>query len=420
MRHKWMLATASALALTMAARGQSNKAEALLGAGLHQEEVDGNCKEAIKTYQKVIQEKNAPKHIAARAQLHIGACHEKLGQREARVTYELVLAKYVDQVELAAEARSRIAALGTVAIEASSPTDPEAQLAWFDRTGKLIESVGTPGVYAAPSLSPDGKRFAIHRDDKNGRNIWLFEGSKMSQLTFAIDGQQTNSQPIWSPDGSRVAFGSRRNGKEGLYVKRVDGSGPDELLVETDSILVMPTSWSPDGRYIVYRAQGQAADLWLLPLTGDRMPKPLIVGPGNQNQGRISPDGKWIAYFSNRETGFARGIGIFIKPFPDGPGVWQVSEVGHHPMWRGDGKELYFLHCCGDVVGKVQDVMAAEIRMTGQAIESGPPRRLFGMRDISAGYKGGRDNDFTFNVYEVSPDGQRFLFPRPIAAAPSR
>ena len=203
--------------------------------------------------------------------------------------------------------------------------------------------------------------------------------------------------------------------------KRVDGSGPDELLAETDFDLVIPNSWSPDDRYIVYMSNGRGgADLWLLPLTGDRTPKPLIVGPGNQRMARISPDGKWIAYFSNRETGFAAGQGIFIKPFPDGPGVWQVTENGHAPMWRGDGRELYFLRCCADPTGQVHQVMAAEIRMTGQAIESGPPHSLFNMRDISARYRGGLDSAFAFNVYEVSPDGQRFLIPRPVAALPSR
>src|SRR5262245_23639023 len=111
MRHKWMLA--AALTITLVAFAQKNDSpEVMLGAGLHQEEIDGDCREAIKTFQKVIQLKNVPRNVAARAQFHIGTCQEKLGQREARIAYEAVLNRYADQTETAVQARARIAALG--------------------------------------------------------------------------------------------------------------------------------------------------------------------------------------------------------------------------------------------------------------------------------------------------------------------
>ena len=128
-----------------------------------------------------------------------------------------------------------------------------------------------------------------------------------------------------------------------------------------------------------------------------------------EGHGQISPDGKWVAYKSN-ETGRWE---VYVKPFPDGSSKWQVSkDGGSFPRWRGDGKELYFLHYVGSELYK--EVMAAEIRVTGTSLQPGIPRALF-----DSGYDnsaGGRSSGF-FHAYAVSSDGQRFLIPRPVAAA---
>src|SRR5262249_34092918 len=124
------------------------------------------------------------------------------------------------------------------------------QLTWLDRTGKVIESVGPPGGYLGPDVSPDGNRIAVHRHDGNGGDVWLLEipGGKTSRLTF--DPSQDNSQPIWSPDGSLIVFASRRKSKWGLYLKPSSGIGNEELLVESDS-LKTPVNWSVDGKFIL-------------------------------------------------------------------------------------------------------------------------------------------------------------------------
>ena len=110
MRHKWMLVIG--LLVSLVAFGQKNDSpEAMLGEGLHQEEVEANCKEAIKIYEKVTGQKNAPRNVMARAQLHIGICREKLAQDEARAAYRQVLEKYADQRDIAAEATGRLTAL---------------------------------------------------------------------------------------------------------------------------------------------------------------------------------------------------------------------------------------------------------------------------------------------------------------------
>src|SRR5262249_41320951 len=217
----------------------------------------------------------------------------------------------------------------------------DVTLTWVDRSGKVIETVGSPGNYRGVDLSPDGSRLAVHRHDGNGGDIWVFESSRgpMSRLTF--DTASDNSSPIWSPDGTRLVFASLRNQKWGLYVKLANGSGGEERLLEND-LLTAPMAWSPDGNSIVFRfvdskTQG---DQWLLPLNGDRKPTPLLQAPFNELRAQISPDGKWIAYDSN-ETGRPE---IYVRPFPSGEGKRQVSaNGGMAPRWRRDGKELFFM-----------------------------------------------------------------------------
>ena len=111
---------------------------------------------------------------------------------------------------------------------------PQYPLVWVDRNGKAIESIGASALYQSPAISPDGKRIAVDRHDGNGGDIWLVEasGGKTSRLTF--DASQENSQPIWSADGSRIVFGSRRNSKWGIYQKLSNGTGNEELLFESD------------------------------------------------------------------------------------------------------------------------------------------------------------------------------------------
>ena len=127
-------------------------------------------------------------------------------------------------------------------------------------------------------------------------------------LRFTFDASQDNSMPIWSPDGSRIVFGSLRNGKWGLYQKPANGTGREELLVESD-LPKMPMSWSPDGKFIVYWVNDPktGADQWVLPLTGDRKPLPFLQSPFN---GSRSADltGREVDRLYSNETGRNRNI----------------------------------------------------------------------------------------------------------------
>ena len=191
-------------------------------------------------------------------------------------------------------------------------------------------------------------------------------------------------------------YGSLRNGKGGLYMKRADGTGSEELLIESETTKV-PMSWSPDGKYIVYWVPGNIQ--WVLPLTGDRKPFQLSNGPTSHAQ--ISPDGKWVAY--NTFTGRAE---IYVKPFPTGSGEVHVSKDGGvFARWRGDGKELYYL---GAGASSQYDGRGHHRRWIAK-LQAGAPHALF-----DSGYVN-LNHPTNYHVFAVTRDGQRFLIPRPDA-----
>jgi Tol biopolymer transport system component len=285
---------------------------------------------------------------------------------------------------------------------ATTPTAPGADeprtLFWVDRAGLRSQPLGTTGTYAGIDLSPDGKRVAVHRHEGAGGDTWFFDATQPRMLRLTFDVSQENSSPVWSPDGTQIAFGSQRNGKWGVYVKRADGSASEELITEGDQP-AMPTSWSPDGKLLVYTVvQGPvAADIWAVPLAGDRKAFPLLQAPYPEAFGQVSPDGKWLAYLS-AETNRAE---IYVKPFPEGPGKWQVStDGGNFPRWRGDGKELFFY--------VNNNMFAADIRATGSSVEPGAPRTLFQLPNPSVAAP-----HPAYNRFSVSADGQRFLISQP-------
>jgi len=275
----------------------------------------------------------------------------------------------------------------------------DVQLAWVDRSGKVLETVGQPGAYRGIDVSPDGTRIAVHRHEGSGGDIWLFEPSKtMPRLTF--NPSQDNSNPIWSPDGKRLVFASRRNSKWGIYVMPTDGTGGEKLLYES-TLLTIPMAWSPSGDAIVFFLNDPktSGDEWLLPLSGDRKPVAVIQGPGNEDAAQISSDGKWIAYRSN-ESGRPE---VYVSAFPSGQGKRQVSRAGGgFPRWRRDGKELFF-----NAQGKI---LAVSVDSAGSAINLGNPIELFDSGDVATNHTG------PFANYAIAPDGQKFLLPRPVNA----
>jgi Tol biopolymer transport system component len=282
-------------------------------------------------------------------------------------------------------------------------------LAWASRTGQLLGRPGRAGQYRGIEVSPDATRIAIHRHEATGGDIWIVEPSG-SETRLTFNAAEHNSSPIWSPDGRDIVFSSLRNGKWGLYRKRSDGSGADELLFESE-VPKVPMSWAPDGGSIVFGVNSPKtkSDLWLLTLS-TRKATPLIETPALETHAQISPDGKWIAYSSDF-VGNRREI--HVQPFPAGAGRWQVSSAGGDwPRWRRDGRELYY-HSLGAVqtpqlagpASFVGPVSVVDVNGSGASFGHGAPRALLNFRAFNFPH-----SDLDYHTFAVSPDGQRFLY----------
>jgi eukaryotic-like serine/threonine-protein kinase len=279
------------------------------------------------------------------------------------------------------------------------------QLTWFDRSGKLLGTLGAPDEngLVAPSLSPDGRRVAAHRTVQNNTDIWIFDADRTTRFTFDA-GRDTF--PIWSPDGNYIAFDSNRRGPRYFYQKRSDLAGPEMPLLESPEDKVL-NDWSPDGRFLLYVTPNNpktGADMWYLPLFGNRKPTPFLQTDFLERAGQFSPDGRWVAYHSNESGRYE----IYVRSFPGPGGPWQVSTSGGiQARWRADGNELYYIAPDGEL-------MAASIKVTGAALEPGGPVALFRTR-----IWGGGTNATQGQQYDVAPDG-RFIMniTTDIAAAP--
>ncbi|HEX2463025.1 MAG TPA: protein kinase [Thermoanaerobaculia bacterium] len=273
---------------------------------------------------------------------------------------------------------------------------PKYELVAVDRRGSASPLTAERQTFVEPRFSPDGRRLAAEVITGTSSDSWVYDLDRgtVTRLTF---GDGPDSVPVWSPDGAWIVYASTREEHSGLYRKRADGSGEEELLLEGDSLY--GSSWSRDGRFILYGivAPTQTGnDIWVLPLDGDRTPQPYVATEFSEAEAAFSPDGRWVAYNSD-DSGRSE---VYVRPFPASGGKWQVSAAGgSHPRWRSDGKELYFRNDSG--------VMSVEVDTTGSALRVGTPSQLFEGPFLRAAIGGSIYAD-----YDVAPDGQRFVMLR--------
>jgi WD40 repeat protein len=187
---------------------------------------------------------------------------------------------------------SSIAMAATLALYLADAQQPPAQtgrpapkggvqgrLTWFDRQGKAVGTLGRPGLYRTLTISPDGKQVAVERADPQtqNRDIWLIEVSSGKETRFTSD-PGWDAFPLWSPDGKRILFTSNRGGGAyDLYQKSTSGAGSEDLVYKS-SEGKGPTSWSPDGRFVLFYSLGQPTHVRLLAASGaaDRAPVPVV------------------------------------------------------------------------------------------------------------------------------------------------
>jgi Tol biopolymer transport system component len=264
-------------------------------------------------------------------------------------------------------------------------------LAWFDRTGKPLGRLGDAAPYGDVELSPDGGRVAVSVLDQalRTRDIWIVDVARGFKTPFTFDAGDEYSSS-WSPDGSRIAFSSQRGRFFDLYVKPSNGAGSEEVLL-SDDVRKHPMRWSPDGRYLPYVVSSSltSADLWILPLTGDRKPFPFVNSNFNEAPGQLSHDGRWMAYVSNE----SKVPQVWVAPFPSTGAKSLISSAGGTwPRWRADGRELFYL-------SPDNQMMAASLTIKADVLEVGEVRPLFPTRPMT----GSR------YAYDVTKDGKRFL-----------
>jgi serine/threonine protein kinase/Tol biopolymer transport system component len=276
-----------------------------------------------------------------------------------------------------------------------------SELVWNDRNGKTVGQVSEPGRYFGPSLSPDGRKLAVEVYDPRthaNSDIWIYDLTRGSRtrLTYS-QANERNRLAVWSPDGSRIAFSSSRNGHSQIYEKVVSGLGAENVVSPSEGHSYA-TTWSHDGQYIAgFQENSQHGGLQFLVLSrlaGDK-PIPFLQGISGLSRftfPQISPNGKWIAY-SSWESG--RGE-TYISSFPSGAGTWQVStNGGNDPHWRRDAKELFY-------ISRDDTLMSVEISEQNGSPVVGKSQSLFRTHRVTS-------PDW---VYDVSPDGSRFLINR--------
>lgn len=265
----------------------------------------------------------------------------------------------------------------------------DERLMTFSRDGK-VERVLSARSTVNPALSPDGEQVATSGGQEQP-GVWLVDLDRDVSTRVVSEG----GSPMWSPDGTQLAFSSsRRAGVGDIYLRRVSGEGTDELLLQTPELKII-NDWSRDGKYIVFASTNRELkqDLWLLPMFGSRSPIPYLRTGFNQIQAQVSPDGRWLAYTSDESGRWE----VYVQSFPT-PGTKKILSVGGggEPKWSADGRELFY-------VRSDMSLMSVQIPTGNLADGFEMPQPLFRvpvMGDTSA-YR---------SRYAVNARGDRFVF----------
>ena len=265
-------------------------------------------------------------------------------------------------------------------------------LVWVNRQGGEEAVPAPPRAYVRPRLSPDGTQVAVDSADEE-QDIWIWDLARQTPTRLTLDPAE-DSWPVWTPDGRRLIFASGREGGPNLFWRAVDGTGTVERLAADSETQFFPFSISPDGQTLaVGTGSDSRDDLSVVRLDGEREVAPLLHTALSEENGEISPDGRWIAYTSNQGEGGREEV--YVRPFPDvEAGRWQISTGGGiEPLWAPSGRELFYR-----TQGRLMSVPVAA--QSGATFEFGSPSVVLETRYYLVGE--GRN-------YDVSPDGERFL-----------
>jgi len=275
-----------------------------------------------------------------------------------------------------------------VYVEPSSGDTTARILVWVDRRGveKPLSASLPTRPYIQPRLSPDGTRVAVAIDDEE-HDIWVWDVARQAPLRKLTSGPPTDIYAVWTNDSHRLIF-TRPGG--GMFWQAADGTGKAEPLNNDLGSAMLPSGMTPDGTRVLFNRGPR--DVMAMALD-DRRVEPVVQTEFNERNGVVSPDGRWLAYESDRSLKFE----IYVTPFPDVKGgTWPISTAGGtRPLWARDGKELFFVAPDGAM-------MAVPVDPRGSAWSAGSPMKLFEGPYATGTPSGGRN-------YDLSADGNRFL-----------
>jgi serine/threonine-protein kinase len=272
-------------------------------------------------------------------------------------------------------------------------------LVWVDRSGKTETLPLDPASYLYPRLAPDGKTVAVEIEGPN-HDFYFYDFARTVLSKVTTDGMSHN--PVWSPDGKRLAFRSWLAGGMTMWWMNADRSGTPERL-DPKSTRQSPVSFSPDGKFISFDQKDAETDddAWIMPVSGGGDARPVARSKAGEGSAKFSPDGRWIAY-SSTESGRPE---IYVQPFPGlGPKIQISNAGGTDPVWRRMGGELYYRQ------GNKMMMVAVDTR--GSDLRASAPKMLFeGVYYEGTGASCEMGGPASAN-YDVTPDGQRFLMVR--------
>jgi Tol biopolymer transport system component len=283
-------------------------------------------------------------------------------------------------------------AAGTMAYVPARSNPRQSALVWVSRSGAEQPAGASGGSYYQPRLAPDGKRVAVTVNGEDHDDVWLYDFARQAWSRITSEGN--GGFPLWAPDGRRLAYVSDKAGRENMYWRPLDGSGPEERLLVSDRS-TFPFSWSRDGGLAFVRLDPQTfQDIWMLPADRAQKPVAFVQTPFGEGAPAFSPDGRWVAYVSS-ESGRNE---IHVRPYP-GPGekLTISTDGGNEPVWSPTGRELFYRN---------GDAMMSVSMSPGPTLTAGKPQRLFE-----------RPYEQTLALwanYDVSADGQRFLMVKTI------
>jgi serine/threonine protein kinase/dipeptidyl aminopeptidase/acylaminoacyl peptidase len=288
---------------------------------------------------------------------------------------------------------------GDLAYVPGSAEGGRRTLVWVDRNGKAEPLPLPQASYLYPRIAPDGRSMAVEIEGPN-HDFYFYDFARTVLSKVTTDGM--SHDPVWTPDGKRVAYRSWQYGGMTMWWMNADRSGRPERL-EPKGTRQSPVSFSPDGTFLAFDQKHSETqdDAWILPVGVGGEPKAIASSKSGEGSAKFSPDGRWVAYASD-ESGRPE---IYVQPFPGlGPKIQVSNAGGTDPVWRRNGGELYYR--------SENKMMMLTVDTRGSELRASAPRQLWeGDYSSGSGASCGMPGVSSAS-YDVTPDGQRFLMVR--------